>query len=163
MVGTLNQEVARFNEAVERTAKGLTEDQLVLFHKKIHLDGLRRIVLKTPVLTGRARGNWQTTIGIPASEEIDRESKRGTDVIGAEGLVKLAFLRAFQVSWITNNLPYIEVLERGLYPKTVKRGTLVPKRRGGSRYEIRSSGGFSKQAPQGMVAITVAELRLMFP
>jgi hypothetical protein len=163
MVATLEAEAARFNAEVRKFTKRLTRDELVLFHKKIHLEALRRVVLKTPVDTGRARGNWQTTLGTPADGEVDRLDKRGGGVIASEGLGKLTLLRAFSTSWLTNNVPYIEVLERGLYPNPVKFGSYVPRRRGGRRHVIRSAGGYSKQAPNGMLAVTLAELRLIFP
>lgn len=163
MVGTIQQEVDRFNRQVQAASRDLTERQFVLFHKKVHLEALRRVVFKTPVFSGRLRGNWQTTIGIPARGMLDRNSKRGGGVVAAEGAGKLALLQPFSITWITNNLPYGPVVELGLYPKTVKRGSRVPRRRGGARFQVRSSGGFSKQAPRGMVAVSLAELRFIFP
>ena len=56
--------------------------------------------------------------------------------------------------WIYNNLEYIHVLEFGLFPTPVKKGTRIP----GGGYEIRSEGGFSKQAPGGMVRLAIADL-----
>lgn len=66
------------------------------------------IVMGTPVDEGRARGNWQTTTGSPAADEIDRNGESGS----------LAELKqntggVGTVTYITNNLPYIMRLEQG--------------------------------------------------
>ena len=49
-----------------------------------------------------------------------------------------------------NNLPYAEVVEYGNYPDPVEKGTYNKRR---EKYEIRSAGGFSKLAPEGMVRL----------
>lgn len=54
--------------------------------------------------------------------------------------------------YIENNLPYINTLEYGGYPDPVKKGTYEK----GTGYVIKSRGGFSKQAPHGMVGLTMA-------
>lgn len=69
------------------------------------------VIKDTPVDTGRARGNWQTSVGSPATGELDREDKSGAQVI-AEVHQKTP-PGAGQVTLLTNNLPYIEALERG--------------------------------------------------
>lgn len=107
--------------------------------RKVCLDLSSNIVLKTPVDTGRARANWQMTIGQPASGTVEAFDKRGRSTIAAgREAIKQAPGNVF---WITNNLPYIRVLEYGLYndgPNTI--------------------GGFSKKAPNGMVRISIREL-----
>lgn len=146
--------------------------QVHLVVKRVALDALRRIVRRTPVMTGRARANWQLTIGSPASDEVNVLDKQGGTTIAA-GLETLKALsevapRSFPVVWITNNLPYILVLEEGGYPPLPEQGTYIRERttRSGRRvkahYEIRSAGGYSKQAPRGMVAVTVEELLQQF-
>ena len=57
------------------------------------------------------------------------------------------------IGYFVNNVPWILKLENGGYPKSPKKGTYVGK----GQYEIRSSGGFSIQAPAGMVKVSVAE------
>ena len=90
--------------------KAKSLEQLETVARKIAITAYRRIIMRTPVKTGKARGNWQCTIGSPA--------------IGAWApLSPTAF-------YLTNNLPYIGRLEHGS----------------------------SKQAPAGMVAVTIAEL-----
>lgn len=109
------------------------------------------IVKKTPVDTGRARANWNVSVGSPdlgVTDETDKNFKNPKSVPDAPGDTPI---------YIANNLPYIKTLEFGGYPKDVKKGTRVKgkgKKKG--HYEVRSAGGFSKQAPKGMVGITVA-------
>ncbi len=58
--------------------------------------------------------------------------------------------------YISNNLPYIATLEYGGYPNPVQKGTWNKKTKS---YEQRSANGFSKQAPNGMVGITMANVQ----
>lgn len=64
------------------------------------------VIDATPVDTGRARGNWQTTVGQPAQGVVDR---RGSSVAIAEVVANLGSLS--DVVFMVNNLPYIERLE----------------------------------------------------
>lgn len=79
------------------------------------------VIKATPVDTGRARGNWQTSPGSPAVGETERLDKSGSEAI-AEVEAKTPE-GAGQVTYLSNNLPYIMELEEGS----------------------------SKQAPEGMV------------
>ena len=62
----------------------------------------------TPVKSGRAKGNWQTTIGTPASGTTDR---LGEAEALAEVSQQAASFGAGKVIYLTNNLPYIYRLE----------------------------------------------------
>lgn len=73
------------------------------------LDLFSGVIKDTPVDTGRARGNWQTTVGSPAAGELERD---GAGPALAEVQQKTP-PGAGQVTLLTNNLPYIEALERG--------------------------------------------------
>ena len=97
-----------FTASLRRNGKKLTEDDLVLFHKKVSLDALGRVVEKTPVDTGRARANWQ--VGIDNAPE--GEVPIGTDPRG-NGLAALTALRPNRVVYISNNVEYIVPLEEG--------------------------------------------------
>lgn len=66
------------------------------------------IIKSTPRDTGRAMGNWQTTTGTPAADEIDR-----TGETGALAELKQNVGGVGTVTYITNNLPYIMRLEQG--------------------------------------------------
>lgn len=104
--------------------------------RAVSLQALSGITLKTPVDTGRARGNWITTadsIDLNWSENLDPS---GGGAISAGAAVISAALSAnpFRVITIQNNLPYIEDLE----------------------------DGHSRQAPQGMLSTTIAEIESQF-
>ncbi len=128
MISNLQQ----FNMEIDNFTKKMLPAEVVIFHKKIVLEALRRVVAKTPVDTGRARANWQVTIGSPATSQLDITDKDGGATI-AKGLAAIQGLPPYQIVWISNNMDYIEDLEHGS----------------------------SKQAPEGMVEVTVAELRMM--
>ena len=86
------------------------------------------IIIRTPVDTGRARANWNAEIN-----SIDTSTTEQTDKSGAGSKREAASVstraQPGDVLYLTNNLPYIKNLEYG----------------------------GSKQAPQGMVRVTVAE------
>lgn len=109
---------------------------------------MEECVTRSPVDTGRFRGNWIASI----NKETDRER----DVLGntspiplARAVIKRAMKSGKNVDeiWIQNNLPYAGVIDDGLYPNPPKKGSYLGKGKG---YAILSSGGFSKQAPQGI-------------
>jgi len=125
-------ELFQFNKEIQDFAKTVP-DKVTELQKKIVLEALRRLVQKTPVDTGRARGNWQVTIGNPAGGQLDTTDADGQATIAA-GLAAIAGLPDYQVVWISNNVDYIENLEHG----------------------------HSQQAPEGMLSITIGELRTMF-
>ena len=103
----LESSLKNFNNAISKFSRKLISEDLVTFHKTIALLVLRGVVLKTPVDTGRARGNWQVTINNQAEGEVDPR-----DSISA-GQQQLASIKPFDVVWISNNVPYIEFLEEG--------------------------------------------------
>lgn len=115
------------------------------------------IVKKTPVDTGRARGNWQVTVGRPATEAIEDKRKNPLP------MSKMPVPKGDESVFIANNLDYIEKLEYGTYPNPPKKGTWVKNKNGkGGHYEKRSENGFSRQAPEGMVGVTLANNENIF-
>lgn len=129
----MSDSLQQFNVEIDRFARRVVPNEIVKFQKKVVLEALRRLVMKTPVKTGRARGNWQVTISAAAAGQLDQTDEDGAPTIAA-GLAALQGLPPFDVVWISNNVDYIEKLEHGS----------------------------SQQAPQGMMSVTVAELRSMF-
>jgi hypothetical protein len=67
------------------------------------------VINDTPVDTGRARGNWQTTVGQPATNQIERD---GASASIAEAVANTP-KGAGQETMLANNLPYIVDLENG--------------------------------------------------
>jgi hypothetical protein len=80
------------------------------FHRQIHMDLLAGIVKDTPVDTGRARGNWQSSVGGQKTGTIDRTS--GEEAV-QEGAQETQRIRLGDTSFIQNNLEYIGFLEDG--------------------------------------------------
>jgi hypothetical protein len=120
-MSTFKLDISKF---IDKTSK--TADAEV---RKICLDLLTGIVLKTPVDTGRARANWFTSIGSPSINVTESTDPSGSSTI-ANSLSAISKATG-DVLWITNNLPYIYRLE----------------------FE-----GWSRQAPAGMVRVTVNDI-----
>jgi len=86
---------AKSGESLDKTVRMVT---LELFGS---------VIRSTPVDTGRARGNWQTTVQSPASDEVDRpQSMAEAELSANAGGVG-------SVTYLANNLPYIYRLEMG--------------------------------------------------
>lgn len=115
--------------------------------KKVVIDLSNRIVLKTPVDSGRLRANWQLTIGQPASGQVDAQDKFGFLTMGKNAGEAL-YLRLGQTVFITNNLPYAQTVEYGRFGNPP-----------GSANGAKTSGGYSSQTPQGMVRVSIRELQ----
>lgn len=130
-MSTFTLDVSNFVDKASKTADAEV--------RKISLDLLTGIVLKTPVDTGRARANWFTSVGSPSGNVTASTDPSGSSAISS-GISAISQATG-NVLWITNNLPYIYRLEFGTYnngPKTV--------------------GGFSRQAPAGMVRVTINDI-----
>jgi hypothetical protein len=121
-------DVRGFTKELDRFVSHFEEDVWPTFVKKIALELLRAIVMGTPVDSGRARGNWQLTIGSPAAGEKDRKIAPGVPVMSGaaaaqspgvagdvevEALTRLRAYSNFENIYLTNNLPYIVFLEEG--------------------------------------------------
>lgn len=101
--------------------------------KKISFQLFRRIIEKTPVDTGRARASWNISIGrADPSVAPEGEYRSNPGGLAAKAMQVMAGYGAdgrLPVVIISNNLPYIVELDKGS----------------------------SKQAPVGMVALSVQE------
>jgi len=107
-----------------------TERKLDTAVRKISLEMFSKVILRTPVDTGRARGNWQVAIGAMPDGTLDLDDASGTATIGKAQAAALG-VKAGDTIALVHNLPYIERLE----------------------------SGHSQQAPGGMVALTVQEFQ----
>ena len=94
-----------------------------------------RVIRRTPVQSGRLKGNWQTDINQPALGQVSTTDNTpiNTIDISSEARVRTGVMRANlqDTVFFTNNLPYALIVENGNY---------------------------STQAPQGMVKVSVLEL-----
>lgn len=113
------------NEFVKKA--GVRGDDVVRY---THLGMGRRIILRTPVDTGRAQNNWLSKEDFPHTQILSIEDTSPSFALQElEGFAKQ--VKAGGVIYFTNNLDYIEYLEEGS----------------------------SQQAPEGMVALTVEEFQ----
>jgi len=103
-----------------------TKGNADLIIRKASLDVFSNVVLKTPVDKGRARGNWQPSIGGVMGGTVEQLDPSGAATIASIQAMTAQF-GIGEVMYLANNLPYIKRLEEG----------------------------YSQQAPAGMVALTV--------
>ena len=132
-----------FASDMEAYAKkaGLSLNQTVI---SVALELYGSVIKDTPADTGRARGNWQCSIGSPKSGVLsgDSESETETPAPNGDGPKTAAAIQEVrnvalkllpdQTIFLTNNLPYIRRLE----------------------YD-----GWSSQSPAGMVRKNVARIQ----
>ncbi|MBU0651176.1 HK97 gp10 family phage protein [bacterium] len=127
----MEKELARFERDLNEFSK-LIDVELRKVLRKISFDLFKKIVMRTPVDTGRARASWKVS---KDTANIGFTAKEGREYSLQDALNNFKFLEniyPYSVIYITNNLPYIEKLEFGS----------------------------SKQAPSGMVRVSLAELEL---
>jgi len=116
---SFSNDIKKFNEKAQKAATKIFRGSA--------LEIFKAIILRTPVDTGRLRGNWFSTINSPSSEISDSAS--GTRSLG-EAVTTTRQAKLGDSIYLINNLPYAEIIE---------------------------SGRGSNQAPRGMVGITVLE------
>ena len=100
-----------------------------------------KVIYRTPVDSGRARQNWIVTLN-GGSLAYNPDAAKGGRVL-VEGQRVINSAKGDEKIIIQNNAPYIGMLEYGGYGPNSKSGKTV--------------GGFSKQAPRGMVGVTMLE------
>jgi len=132
--------MAEFADEVKKWEKK-TADKLDLATRQIALQIFSRIIIKSPVDTGRFRGNWQLAIGSAPDGTLELDDKTGTATI-TKGTATSLGVNAGDIIYFANNLPYAQRLETGGYPDGPK-----------------VVNGHSSQAPNGMVALTVQEFK----
>jgi len=120
MSGDFTLALSQFAEKAKDRA-----DQVV---RQVTLEVSSRIIVRSPVDTGRFRANWRLGVGGPVTGTVEATDKAGDQTTGAIGAA-LPAKAAGTVLYLTNNLPYAWRLETG----------------------------HSKQAPSGMVGLTVQE------
>lgn len=147
--------ITEFDAALDRFQVEVERERLPELQRRVSLEVLTGIVKGWPGDTGRSRANFQTTVGTPASGEVDT----GTDPIGT-GLTVLAELPPFDVVWITNNVPYATVIEEGGFVPPDPGPSKDP--RPGRKGRILVKGGYSVQAPRGVVGVVVEQVRSAF-
>ncbi len=131
-----------------------TEKQMVIACQKIAMDCWKRVIMRSPVgdpskwnaafvevgkklgwfdenyVGGRFRANWGCSVGSPYSGTVDTVDKAGSETVAKANMTTAQWNGRGSI-FLMNNLPYSIVLENG----------------------------HSKQAPSGMVRLTVAEMQ----
>jgi hypothetical protein len=115
-------DISRFIGKAEKSA-----EQAV---RRISLDLLSRVILKSPVDTGRFRANWYASINYASNAVSNSVDKSGADSIRRGGSSINSYKLGDAAIYLTNNLPYAYRLETG----------------------------YSKQAPSGMARLSVMEI-----
>jgi hypothetical protein len=107
-----------------------TEKKMDLAVRKVTQGMFKRVIMRSPVDTGRFRGNWQTAIGSVPSGTLDLDDKIGKATVAKSEAVTMG-VKAGDTITLVNNLPY------------------------GPRLE----NGWSGQAPNGMVSLTAQKFQ----
>lgn len=107
------------------------KDNAELVARKITLELFSNVILKSPVDTGRFRANWNCSIGSADKSTSAATDKEGSGAIGRMRAEVTKFTLNGQSIFLSNSLPYAERLENG----------------------------WSDQAPQGMVRLSVMEVQ----
>lgn len=120
MAGQFELKIREFAERAKANA-----DQAV---RQVELEVSSRVIVRSPVDTGRFRANWQLGVDSPLAGALLTTDKTGAET-KSRILAALPKDATAHVVYITNNLPYARRLEYG----------------------------WSAQAPNGMVRLTLAE------
>lgn len=106
-------------------------DRLEDFVKMLGLRALRSLVLKSPVDTGRFKGNWHVSFNKQDMTQFELLDPTGAIALSTGQAALDAFNSGVKAIYIQNSLPYAIELEKG----------------------------HSNQAPRGMVRITAIEIQ----
>ena len=149
----------QFKAAILSWADNVVPAHLVMWQKRIVFEALRKIIKRTPRDEGRLVGGWTITIDWVPAEGQTQETATKAQAI-SNNIGALANLTAFRVVFITNPVDYGWVLEEGLF-EPPDPGPSKSKKKG-RKGKVLVKGGFSTQAPQGMVGITFQELKTKY-
>ncbi|MGO2336485.1 hypothetical protein [Providencia sp.] len=128
-----NQAVFEHNEELRKDPNNLTPKKRQL-KKRVRVNDSMDIKAPSGYTGGRFRGNWQVTFDSPAEGETGRIDKSGRMTVSMGNYVLEHFKVGMRAIYFTNNVPYAYPLEMG----------------------------HSKQAPNGMVAITAENVSQFF-
>ena len=106
--------------------------------RKVAFDIFRKTVLKTPVDKGRLRASWNINAGRPnlaVQPKGVSASRQGATQAALQQTTTFSMPTPYTKVYITNNLPYAQVIEQG---------------------RIGNRGSF--QAPRGMLRVSIAEV-----
>lgn len=122
--------VREFELAIDRFESEELPEASRRHQQDIAIEALESVVKLTPVDTGNARGGWEVSLGSPSASTSGSRDPIGAATV-ASGAARIRQAPAYSLIWIHNGVAYIGKLEDGR----------------------------SQQAPRGMVARTLADLR----
>lgn len=120
---------ANFEMQLKEFSDVLLPEYQTIFVKKISMELLKKLINKSPVDTGRFRGAWVVGRNAADRSEPDTADPSGTST-EIKGINDINSIREGDIVYLSNNLDYALMLEYG----------------------------WSKQAPAGMVAISLNEI-----
>lgn len=120
---------ATFEAQLKEFSDVFLPEYQTVFVKKISMELLKKLINKSPVDTGRFRGAWVVGRNTPDRSEPDSPDPTGI-ATEIKGISDIGAIREGDIVYISNNLDYALMLEYG----------------------------WSKQAPQGMAAISLNEI-----
>ena len=106
-------------------------DKVESIVKVTMIELFNRVIQKSPVDTGRFRANWNCSIGSPNLSTSQAIDPSGSGAISKATSTVVSYTLNGQSVFLTNNLPYADRLENG----------------------------WSKQAPNGMVRLSMMEIQ----
>lgn len=116
------------------------EADTVELQRKISIDAFGGVVLQSPVDTGAFRASHRISINGPDYTFGGSEIDKGGSATIAKGKGVLSRLKPFSTVYVQTNAPYAAKIEFGGF--TTKAET------------EKTTGGYSKQAPQGVYSTT---------
>lgn len=126
--------VRSFNAGIDAFIDRDVPEAFLLFQRAIAGRAVRSLVLKSPVDKGRFRGGWFATVdSVTYEAPPEGESYPGAEEVINAALAVVDGAPPFSLIVAQNNVEYGEALE----------------------------DGHSKQAPAGVLAVTVAELEMV--
>lgn len=141
---SLKAETKAFNQHIaDFKKKSNLSNEVIL--KKFAFDLLTKIIRKTPVDTGRARGGWFPAIealGVGSEKSVEFNVSKGgknfSEQAFNEGKTKGQFIDNTKGPW--NQIKYVDIIN-------------------GVEYVIFLEYGYSQQAPHGMIRLSMREMR----
>jgi len=82
-----------------------------------------RTITRTPIKSGRLRNNWHTEINKQAGGGIRKANRSGAQSV-ANATTKVKNLKMGDTVYFSNNMPYAYIIEHGHHSKQAPRGML---------------------------------------
>ncbi len=152
-MGNFSNQIAEFNIDFSNLSDEVFRITVIKF--------FGQVVQASPVDTGRFRANWFVTTTAP-TVRVEPNSEKSENEVNQRIVRKVNSSVGKRLFYLTNNLPYASVIEFGGYSKSVKLETLLRNERNPNTPTRRTSNGFSRQAPKGVVRITAKNFSRIF-